>query len=177
MNLRRITPFKKGAIIIGLLLCTFCTAFALSSDQYQTLHVTANAATYDRTQRTITYEGNVQADQGSAHLDGDKVIVYKSEDDKIKQMVAYGRPAHYNTLPSAHKGRLYVEALKITYDPNAKTVLLEKNGKVKQNGDSFSGPYIWYDMVNGIVRSKTTQGKDRTEMIIEPQQQPIQKNK
>lgn len=161
-------------IIFMLLFCIseFSTAWALDSDQYQVLHVLADSATYDRNQHTITYVGKVQVNQGSSHLDGDRVIVYKMPDNsnKIQKIIAYGNPARYNTIPSLDKPRLYVEALKITYDPIKKTVLLEEHGRVNQDGNIFSGPHIWYDMVNGVVHSLAVPGAERTEMIFQPQQ-------
>lgn len=144
-------------------------AQALDTDKYQPMKVSSNSATYDRDNHTITYEGNVQAEQGSSHLDGDKLIVYQTEENRVKEAVTFGKPAHYDTLPSPDKKRLYVEALKITYNPNDKTVLLEGNGKVTQDGNVFTGSHIWYDMVNGIVRSQPTKTNERTVVIIQPQ--------
>lgn len=152
-------------------------AWALDSDRYAVMHVISNTATYDRNQHTIIYEGTVTMEQGTSHLDGDKVVVYQASDNanKIQKVIAFGNPAHYSTLPQANKARLFVEALKITYDPTNKTVLLEGNGQVKQDGNVFSGPHIWYDMANGVVHSLAVPGKQRTEMTIEPQIAPTQK--
>jgi lipopolysaccharide export system protein LptA len=145
---------------------------ALDSDRLAVMHVTSDSATYDRNQHTITYEGNVQIEQGTSHLDGDKVVVYQTptNTNKIQQLIAYGNPAHYNTIPQDGKSRLYIEATKITYSPIKRTLLLEGNGKVTQDGNIFSGPHIWYDMINGVVHSLAVPGKQRTEMIIQPQE-------
>jgi lipopolysaccharide export system protein LptA len=172
---RTINP---GWLFIIILLLTLTSAYALDSDQYQPLQVTSDTATYDRNQHTITYLGNVQAEQGSSHLDGDKVIVYQVPDNtnKIQKIEIFGNPAHYNTLPAPDKERLYVEALKITYNPNDRTVLLEQQSKVQQAGNIFTGPHIWYDMVNGVVRSLAGPGKQRTVMIIQPEKPaPVKK--
>lgn len=162
-------------LIIGLAaMGAITTAWALDSDKYAPMHVISDTATYDRNQHTITYEGSVQMNQGTSHLDGDKVIVYQIPDsnNKIDKIIAFGKPAHYSTLPQANKSRLFVEALKITYNPVKRTVLLEENGRVNQDGNIFTGPHIWYDMVNGVVHSQATTGKQRTEMIIQPQSTP-----
>jgi lipopolysaccharide export system protein LptA len=150
-------------------------AYALDSDQYQPMHVISDTATYDRNLHTITYIGSVQAEQGSSHLDGDKVIVYQTPDNsnKIQKIEVFGNPAHYNTLPAPDKDRLFVQALKITYNPLDRTVLLEQEAKVQQGGNIFTGPHIWYDMVNGVVRSLAAPGKQRTVMIIEPEKPPV----
>lgn len=170
-------PLKLHKIFLIALTAGWLTAsWALDSDKYEVMHVISDNATYDRNQHTITYEGTVQVNQGTSHLDGDKMIVYQlANGNKIRQIITYGNPAHYNTIPSAGKNRLYVEALKITYDPIKKTVLLEGKGRVNQDGNIFSGPYIWYDMINGMVHSRATKGQQRSEMIIQPQQQ--QQNK
>ncbi len=153
-------------------------AWALDSDKYAAMHVISNTATYDRNQRIITYEGEVKMEQGTSHLDGDKVLVYQlpnSTTNKIQKVIAFGNPAHYSTLPQPNKARLFVEALKITYDPNSKIVILEGNGQVTQEGNVFSGPHIWYDMANGVVHSLAVPGKQRTEMTIQPQIVPKKK--
>lgn len=166
--------FYFRLVFMGIFLFSLAPAYALDSDQYQPLEITSDDATYDRNQHTITYIGGAQgvhAKQGSSNLDGDKVIVYQTPDNtnKIQKIEIFGNPAHYNTLPAPDKERLYVEALKITYDPTNRTVLLEQQAKVNQAGNIFSGPHIWYDMVNGIVRSSAAPGKQRTMMIIQPQ--------
>ncbi len=163
-------PCKIILLWIGLGLSS--NALALDSDKYAVMHVISDSATYDRNRHTITYEGKVQVEQGTSHLDGDKVVVYQlpTNGNKIKQVIAYGNPAHYNTLPQPDKSRLYIEALKLTYNPIADTVLLEEKGRVNQEGNIFTGPHIWYDVANGIVHSLAGPGKERTEMIIQPQQ-------
>ncbi|MBS0350027.1 MAG: lipopolysaccharide transport periplasmic protein LptA [Proteobacteria bacterium] len=147
-------------------------AFALETDRLAVMHVVSDTATYDRNQHTITYQGNVQVEQGSSHLDGDKIVIYQSptNNNQIEKIIAYGQPAHYNTLPQPNNDRMYVEALVITYDPLKKIVTLEGKGRVNQGGNIFSGPHIWYDMINGVVHSSPGQGKERTEMIIQPHQ-------
>lgn len=175
--MRRPAQYIAQFIVIVLLASRLTAAEALDSDKYEDMHIISNTATYDRDQSVIIYEGNVQANQGSSHLDGHKIVLYQMPNDKnkIEKIIAYGKPAHYNTLPNPHKARLYVEALTITYDPNKKTVLLEENALVNQDGNVFSGPHIWYDMANGVVHSLTNSRNERTEMIIQPQKQVSKK--
>ncbi len=178
MNLfRKITikPFVKPSsfglrrlIIIFISFNIFVNAWALDEDQYQTLHISSVAATYDREHHLTVYEGNVQVEQGTSHLDGDKVTIYQSKDNSIIKMIANGKPAHYHTIPSPNKNQLFVEALQITYTPQEKIVLLEGAGQVKQEENLFTGPHIWYDMKNGIVHSITNNENERTVVIIQP---------
>lgn len=154
--------------LLIFMLCHLPTAWALDTDKYKPMEIKSHSAVYDRENNTITYEGNVEAQQGSSHLDGDKLIVYREGNGQIKQIVIFGKPAHYDTLPAVDKKRIYVQALKITYDPNLKTVLLEDNGKVTQDGNVFLGSHIWYDMINGIVRSQPTKQNERTTVILQP---------
>ena len=170
---------KKNLSLLIIITCTGCmlsSAMALDSDKYQAMHVASDSATYNRDEHTITYEGKVQGDQGSSRLDGDKLVVFQmpgkdsAAGNNIQKVIVYGNPAHYSTLTSPDKPRVYIEALKITYDPNKKTALLEGHGRVNQEGNVFTGPYIWYDMVNGVVHSRSAPGKERTEMTIQPQQ-------
>src|SRR5262245_47661658 len=99
MNQHRSNQTIKNIIAIGL--CAWATTVcALNSDRSQPIHISASTWTYDRENHIVTYAGNVQANQGTSHLDGDKVVVYTTADNKIKKMIAWGTPAHYNTIPT-----------------------------------------------------------------------------
>ncbi len=159
----------KIAKILFLLIFFIPLAWALSTDQSQPLYISSKSATYDREKHIIIYEGNVQAHQGTSNLSGDKLTIYQTPSNKIDNLVTTGNPAHYDTIPEPNKSRLFVVAQKITYYPDKKIVVLEGNAEVKQENNLFKGPYIWYDMVNGVVHSRTNNPNERTTVIIEPQ--------
>lgn len=154
----------------GWLLLILCSpVLALSSDQSQPLTINSDSATYDRDKHIIIYDGNVDAHQGTSNLSGDKLTIYQTPENKIDYLVTIGNPAHYNTIPEPNKGRLFVVAQKITYYTEKKIVVLEGKAEVKQDNNLVSGPYIWYDMTNGIVHSKTNNPNERTTVVIQPQ--------
>ncbi len=170
MSLRKKIHHKR--LLIGALVCLlpmYCQA--LSSDQYQSYHISARSMNYNHKSRTITYLGNVHITQGTTTLTGDKVIMYQSPNsNKITKVVVYGNLAHYSTLPDQKKKKLFAKAKQIYYHPQKKTVLLLGKGRVTQNNNVFTGPHIWYDMDHEVVRSTTQSPQQRTVVIIQPQQ-------
>lgn len=143
--------FAQGLLL--LIILSYFSAWALPSDGKQPYYVTADKAIYDRNQHITTYIGNVQVIQGSSQLLGDKAILYQDDKNFITHVVAYGNFAHYSTLPEPGKDRMHALARSIDYNPSQKVVWLIGNGHVYEGGEFFSGPHIWYDMTNGLVRS------------------------
>lgn len=143
--------FARGFLFL-MILC-YSSAWALSSDGQQPYYVTADKAIYDRNQHITTYIGNVQVIQGSSQLLGDKAILYQDDKNFITHVVAFGNFAHYSTLPEPGKDRMHALARSIDYNPSDRIVWLIGDGHVNEGGEFFSGPHIWYDMSNGLVRS------------------------
>lgn len=143
---------------LGLFSLLFYTsAWGLPSDAKQPYYITADKAIYDRNQHITTYLGNVQVIQGSSQLLGDKAILYQDDKNFITHVVAYGNFAHYSTLPEPGKDRMHALARSIDYNPNSKIVWLIGDGHVSEGGEFFSGPHIWYNMNNGLVRSSPSE--------------------
>lgn len=154
--------------LISLLICN--QSYSLDSDQYKPCTVHSKSIYYYRNQGKTIYIKNVVADQGTTHIEGDKVIVYtKPSDNKVNKIIAYGHPAHYHTLPNGKKKPVFAQADTIQYYPRSKKVLLLRHGKVIQQHNVFTGPHIWYDMKHQVVKS-TTHGSSKTTVIIQPQQ-------
>ena len=144
--------------------------WGLSSDHLQPYYVAADTMIYDHTLSLLTYLNKVQITQGTTSLSGDKVIVFVSaKTHQMLKLVATGNPAKYSTLPDNSKKQFYAEARTIFYDAIAKKVLLKEEARVQQEQNIFTGPIIWYDISNGVVRSSSPNNQNSTVINIQPQ--------
>ena len=168
----RLASFLKFDGYIFSLIFTLNLAFGLPSDRNQPYLIIADTAIYDRNLHITSYIGDVVVTQGSSQLKGDKAIVYQDSKNLITHVVTFGKQAEYSTLPEPGKDRMYATADKIDYNPNDKVVILRGKGNVKENNELFSGPYIWYDMVNGLVQTKPTKRNNERTVIVLPGNNP-----
>jgi lipopolysaccharide export system protein LptA len=145
------------------------TGFALSSDSQKTCHISAKQIIFEQKSHTITYLGDVIATQGSTQLYGDKLVFYLNKQNQLLKMIDYGNPAKYSSLPHAKGHRLYAQAKIINYDVKHHTVLLLHDGRITQNHDMFYGPHILYNTAQGVVLSTTDSSKQRTVIILTPE--------
>lgn len=167
-------PHKVIQALTAIIIFIPCCAFALKSDSDKPYYIRSNSVIYDRNKNTAIYIGNVHIRQGTTRLSGDKVVIFLSKHNQVKRLLAYGQLAHYSTLPNQKKKRFNAQAEKIDYNPIKKTVLLLKNGKVTQDNNIFTGPYIWYDIGHGIVKSKPSKQQYHTVIVIQPQKKTSQ---
>lgn len=155
-------------IVYILLTLSACHSFALTSDREHAYQVDADSAVYNRLKHIATYNGNVTATQGSTTVHGDTIVIINdSETNTVKELIAYGKPAMYSTLPEQHSSKLIAKANTIKYWPKRGKVLLIDNGHISQSHNEFSGAMIWYDTIAQTVLSGSNQNS-RTRIIIEP---------
>lgn len=153
-------------IICGFLLYPEIS-LALPSDNKKPANIDANSALLNQKTGTYTFIGHVTVQQGTTKLSADKLIAYSSKQKKINKVIAYGKPAHYQTLPKPGEKRFYASANKIEYYATTGKVILIGHGKLKQGSSTFNAPYITYDRKKGIVTSKPGK-QQRTTIIIQP---------
>lgn len=162
-------PMLSKLITALGLLSILNTATALSSDKNKPYVVSSKTILYQRDKHLTTYNGHVIATQGTTTIRADKLVISSSpQTGEVEQMIAYGKQAHYNTLPDHHNKKLFADADTIKYWPEKGKVLLIENARVKQQGNLFRGGLIWYDIGNQTVLS----GRDattKTTIIIQPQ--------
>ena len=69
----------------------------------------------------------------------------------IDKITAYGKQAHYQTIPEGKKYTLYAKADTIEYYPVKRLAKLIGNAHVTAKGDKFDGHVITYDENNQSV--------------------------
>jgi len=146
------------------------SSLALSNDRTKPYYVTANEVSYFRNKHTTIYKGNVHATQGSTTLDSDTMIILTDgKTNAVIKLTAYGKPAHYSTLPNNQKTKLHARANTIIYQPKLDIVTLIQKAVVTHEKNVFSGPLIIYNIKKDTIVSKGSKKSGKTTVIIQPQ--------
>jgi lipopolysaccharide export system protein LptA len=168
-------PVRRGrreslcAAILALLLAPGPVA-ALEEDRAQPIRITADQALRDEKQGFTVYEGHVEMDQGSLHIEADKIIIFHKT-DQADRIVAEGAPAKMQQQPEPDKGLVYAEAKVIEYQRKEERVLLRQNARIEQDGSTVTGDSIDYLIGEQLVRAQSgpEQDGERVQVVIPPE--------
>ena len=158
MNWARLT-----AIVLPLLTGQ---ALALPDDAEQDLLLEAETLVYDELKGTLTYSGAVTMQQGSLKINADEVIIYGNI-DRATRVRATGQPARFEQTPNIDTMPVTANAHELDYDVHLKTLVLNGDAKLTQEGSSLSGNRIEYDVINAVVKAGSNE-KNRVKMVIPP---------
>ncbi|GMQ96504.1 MAG: hypothetical protein BMS9Abin15_0175 [Gammaproteobacteria bacterium] len=142
-------------IFIFSFICTLYAGdiLALSSDKDKPMNIAANEVEMNDKKGVTVYRGNVEIDQGSMHVKGDTVAIF-SIDGEVNKVVIIGRPAKYRQRPDNKPVDVRAEAERMEVYAKKQFVHLERNAKVWQGQDVFTGHIIDYDAKNDIVKAR-----------------------
>ncbi len=142
-------------------------AMALPDDRQQPIRIRADQAIRDEKLGTTVYSGNVIMDQGSLHIEADRVTIYRlvEEADKI---VAEGKPAHLQQRPEEGKGLMHARAGIIEYYKAEDRVHMRDDARIEQDGSTVRGNTIDYYIEQQLVKadSDASQEDSRVEVVI-----------
>ena len=149
----------------------------LPEDREQPIRITADQAIRDEKLGFTVYSGNVQMDQGSLHIDADKITIYHNEED-ASRVVAEGTPAHMQQQPEPDEGIVKAQANKIEYFKLEDRALLTENAQIQQDGSTVTGETIEYFISEQLVRADSNQNAadSRVEVVIPAQNIPETKD-
>jgi len=176
-HLRQSTILRSIVFICAGLLFTV-SAWALSTDKDQPIEIEADSADLDDEKGITIYRGNVVLTQGSVRMTGDTMTVY-FKDRELDILIMEGKPARYRQLPDDSKIYDEAEALRMEYYELKNLIVLIDKASFKQEGLSFSGNRIEYDMehsrikAKGSVKQKNGSGSsassgERVKIILKP---------
>lgn len=140
------------------------------TDSDQAVTIQADNANFDHEKGTASYLGNVIVDQGSRHLESDKLIIKRGKDNKINIMIATGAPAKFHSQPDPTKPVGTGKAKTIKYYPQNDTVDLLGEAELTKNGDTITGPVLNYNFATGNLKSKSSKNK-RTTFVLQPKRE------
>lgn len=136
---------------LTLCCCFVSISFALPSDQNKALTLSADHSQVNYKTNEAVNTGHVKINEGTSHLDGDKVITFRNKQHKISKMVAFGTLAHYHTLLALNTPILYTAANVITYLPLQHLIILQGNAHAKRGPNSISSDKLVYHTDNEVL--------------------------
>lgn len=149
------------------------TATALPGDRNKPIHITSDTAEVDDKTGSSVYRGKVKMVQGSINLEGDQVTIF-SNADGVTRLVAIGTPAHFRQRPEVDKPLTHAYGNRIEYFVVDEKMKLQRQARLVQENNVFTGERIDYDMkkrlVNAYGGSQSSSSTDapRVNMIIQP---------
>ena len=147
-------------------------AGALPDDRDQPIHIAADKAVRDEKQGFTVYSGDVQMNQGSMHIEADKITIYHVDEDADK-IVAEGSPAKMRQRPDREKGFVHARARIIEYYKSEQKVHLQTDARIEQDGATVAGDSIDYFIAEQLVKADSDQAREgnRVQVVIPPSAQ------
>ena len=149
----KLSTLSHRILLLFISLIFTAGAWALSTDKDRPIEIEADAADLDEAKGITIYHGNVVLTQGSVRMTGDIMTVY-FKDGELDTLIMEGKPARYQQLPDASNIYDEAEALRMEYYELKSLVILIDKASFKQEGLSFSGNRIEYDMEHSRVEAR-----------------------
>tara|TARA_R110002020_G_scaffold151182_2_gene328223 strand:+ start:618 stop:1151 length:534 start_codon:yes stop_codon:yes gene_type:complete len=166
--------FVKSLGLAALVLGLAVSATGFAADRDQPIRIQANSATLDDRSNTAVYTGDVIITQGSMRLTGNRVTLNTDAEGAVRKIVSQGTPATYKQTP-ADGSPVDARGQTIEYHADEDRVVLIEKAFLEQQGNTFQGEYISYDINRQVVdagRAASAGGtgaqQDRIEILIQP---------
>jgi lipopolysaccharide export system protein LptA len=156
-----------------LLLLLPAGALALAEDSGQPIRVESDSASRDDSKGILTYTGAVVIDQGSLHIEADKVTVHFA-DGKVARIVCEGEPARYRQQPQPGEPPVTANARTIDYHMADELLVLTGTARIEQQGSILEGEHVTYDITREQIRARGDETNRRIRMVIPPETEPEQ---
>lgn len=154
--------------IIATVLCVCpLAAQALSSDSQKPMHVAADTAELNEKTGVSVYRGDVRVTQGSMVLIADTITVTAPRRE-IEKIVAEGDLASFRQLTDDGR-EIHAWAEHMEYRPDEDVILLLRNARLEEGGDTFASDRIRYHVTKEVVDAGGPGGGDRVKMTIVPE--------
>jgi lipopolysaccharide export system protein LptA len=144
---------------------------ALPEDRSQPIQVESDSARRDDRSGELIYQGSVRIDQGTLHIEADKVTVYFA-DGKVERILCEGEPARYRQQPQAGDQPVIAHARTIDYHMGSELLVLTGAAHVEQEGSALEGARITYDIAKEQLQAQGDAGDRRIRMVIPPESAP-----
>lgn len=161
----------KASLYLALILGLTAPAWSLESDSGQTIHIEADAATYDDNTGVSVYTGRVEVTQGSMWLKSDKLVVY-TQQRKPYKYVATGDPVTWKQTPNTGTEDLHGRSLTLEYYSDTELMIMIEKAVVRQGEDTYASERIEYDRKYAIVKAgqASSNGK-RVHITLHPKKE------
>ncbi len=160
------------------LVCAIATgpAAALPEDRDQPIRIEADEALRDEKQGFTRYEGNVKMDQGSLHIEADRITVFHDQRE-AHRIIAEGNPASLQQQPEPDKGLVKARARVIEYFKSEDRIRLSENANIEQEGSIVTGDSIDYYIAEQLVRADSDKSREDSRVQVVIPAQAVQRDR
>jgi lipopolysaccharide export system protein LptA len=168
----------RQALRIVVLACAIAAppAAALPDDRDQPIRIEADEALRDEKQGFTRYEGNVKMDQGSLHIEADRITVFHDQRE-ADRIIAEGSPASLQQQPEPDKGLVKARAKVIEYFKSEDRIRLSENANIEQEGSIVTGDSIDYYISEQLVRADSDKNREDSRVQVVIPAQAVQKDR
>ena len=153
---------------VFLLVFTFSSnAIALTDDSTKPINIQADSAEINDDTGISTYRGNVKITQGSTVLTGDTVIL-ETANKKVKKIISEGKLSTFKQTTDDGR-KINAEAEKMIYSITGNKIVLTKNAKLTEAGNTFASDKITFYTDKEIVTAGSSSGNDRVNITVFPE--------
>lgn len=153
---------------VFLLVFTFSSnAIALTDDSTKPINIQADSAEINDDTGISTYRGNVKITQGSTVLTGDTVIL-ETANKKVKKIISEGKLSTFKQTTDDGR-KINAEAEKMVYNITGNKIVLTKNAKLTEAGNTFASDKITFYTDKEIVTAGSSSGNDRVNITVFPE--------
>ena len=149
---------------------------AEQNDRTQPMHIEADQVVMKETEQTSTFTGNVEINQGTLQIRGDKIVISQDAQGN-KLALIYGSTASFRQKREGLDE--YVEGYgeRIEYDTLKQTVEIYGKAQLKRDQDFIRGEHIIYNAQSEIFQvdtGATVQGvaPQRVRAVLQPHPKP-----
>ncbi|KGE79555.1 lipopolysaccharide transport periplasmic protein LptA [Halomonas sp. ND22Bw] len=150
-------------------------ALALEGDASAPIQVEADRLDLDDRAGTAVYQGDVQIQQGSMQLTGDRVEIQRNEAGQLTTATATGQRAYLEQKPAPDQPLVRAWGRTVVYHVAERRIELVDQAELHQGGDTFDGGYLEYFLDRRVVQARSdAEGigeRQRVRMTLEPEQQ------
>ncbi len=140
---------------------------ALPTDREQAIELQADRGWLNEQTRSSRYEGHVVLTQGSLRLEGDRMELYYTEDDRVRLVIMEGQPVRGRQQPSPGAAEHEAEALRMEYHAAEGRILLIGNAVIRRPQATVQADRIEYDTIKNTVvaqgNGSTGEGQEETQ--------------
>jgi len=156
---------------LGLILALALTpglAWALSTDRQQPIDLTADHKITKYQEGISIYTGNVRLDQGSLHVEAERMTFHTDDAGQVERMIAEGQPARFRQVTDDGlevRGR----GLEIEYRMSSSMLFIRDNGVLHYGEDVLESDRIRYNTETEILEAgEEERGDSRVHITIQP---------
>ena len=158
----------KGRWLAGFSLSVAClAATALPDDASQPIELDAEQAVVD-TDGVAVMTGSVRLDQGSLHVEADRMTIERDADDRIERIFGEGSPATFRQRIRADEPPVTARANNIVYRPIEGWVEFSGDALLVQEENEFHGERIRWDIRQGRIDASAAES-GTVKVILHPE--------